>query len=263
MLGGAMKIAVTVATCNRPQWLRLFLLQMANQTVKPDVVVVHENGQSQSMVGMFKDIPVTTDFIFTNKKLETPDFYIPAMRRALEEHDPDVVFYLNDDNIYFSDHIEKTVAGLRDGRFDVSYLSHGNVLVLDWGIEYYSNVEWKNFFGNLGVDDGFALSNRAARQYLEYLEFASRQCKNRQWQPSMNGTRFQPATDHPSDGVRFSVLHPEILEYQYLRRVNFVHGGTSVWVHHGGNLSSTTDQFNNSGLRVHLRSRRLWETGRV
>jgi hypothetical protein len=258
-----MKIVVTVATCNRPQWLRLFLLQMANQTVKPDVVVVHENGQVCSMANLFTDIPVTTDFIFTSKKCVTPDFYIPALRRALDNHQPDVVFYLNDDNIYFSDHIERTVAGLKDGRFDVSYLSYGNVLVLDWGIEYFPGVEWKKFFGNIGVDDGFALSNRAARQYLAYLEFASEKCKASGWNPSMNGTSTQPATDHPSDGVRFAVLHPENTEYPNLRKVNFVRGGTSVWVHHGGNLSSNTDQFSSSGLRTHLRCNRLWETGRI
>jgi GT2 family glycosyltransferase len=97
-----MKIAVAIATRNRPQWLRMFLLQMANQTIRPDIVVVHENGQPRSMKDeLFFDIPIKTEFLYSAAKQVPPDYAIPALKRAIE-FIPDVIFLMNDDNIYFA-----------------------------------------------------------------------------------------------------------------------------------------------------------------
>lgn len=235
-----MKIAVAVPTRNRPEWLRFFLLQMANQTVKPDIVIVYENGQTQSFRDdLFYDIPIKTDFIFSSQAQVPPDYAIPALRRALT-HNPDVVFFMDDDNFYFSDHIEKTIAGFENGKYDVSYLSHGNFLAVKGEVvEYFRNLDWKEHFANMGVDDGFAMSARATRQYIDYLEYVSYVCKKPGWHESYGIPVNVPETDHPSDGVRFaSVLHPEREEYCYLRNVNIIKTNTMAWVHHGDNLSS-------------------------
>lgn len=236
-----MKIAVAIATRNRPQWLRMFLLQMANQTIKPDVIVIYENGQSRSMKDeFFKDIPIKTDFLFSSVKHVPPDYAIPALKRALE-HKPDVVFLMNDDNIYFADHIEKTLSGLQNGKYDVSYHSHGNFLACHGDVlEYFKNIDWAKHFSNMGVDDGFAMSAAAAAEYLSYLEYASRVCKEPSWHPSYGGpVAAVPETNHPSDGVRFArVLHPEREEYRHLRNVNLISDETMSWIHHGANLSS-------------------------
>ena len=238
-----MKIAVAVPTRNRPEWLRFFLLQMANQTVKPDIVIVYENGQTQSFRDdLFYDIPIKTDFIFSSQAQVPPDYAIPALRRALT-HNPDVVFFMDDDNFYFFDHIEKTIAGFENGRYDVSYLSHGSCLAVKGEVvEYFKSLDWKHHFANMGVDDGFAMSARAAHQYIDYLEYASYVCKRPGWHPSYGVSTSVPATDHPSDGVRFAyLLHPDRDEYCFLRNVNFIKTDTMAWVLHGGNLSSKFD----------------------
>ena len=235
-----MKIAVAIATRNRPQWLRMFLLQMANQTTRPDVVVIYENGQPQSMKDeLYKDIPIKTEFIYSSAKQVPPDYAIPALKRAIE-YDPDVIFLMNDDNIYFATHIEKTLAGLQNGKYDVAYHTHGNFLACNGDVlEYFKSLDWAKHFANMGVDDGFVMSLRAARQYLVYLEYASKVCKEKGWHPSYGVPTDVPETDHPSDGVRFAhKLHPEREEYCYLRNVNFIKTDTISWIHHGDNLSS-------------------------
>lgn len=251
-----MKIAVVVSSKNRPHWLRLFLLQMANQTVRPDIVVVYENGQARSMKEIFSDIPIKVDFLFSSNNLASPDFAIPPLRKTLE-HNPDVIFQMSDDNVYFATHIEKVLEGFKGG-FDVSYLSHGNLLNVNGGkAEYYTDIDWKMFCGNLGVDDGFALTNKAARQYLAYLEFASNRCKEKDWGEGKGGM-----SSHHSDGVRFAYrLHSEKKEYNFLRNVNFIQSGTMAWIHHGENFSTSTNSLHD--LLANLKCVRLWESGRV
>lgn len=257
-----MKISVAMATRNRPEWVRMFLLQMANQTVRPDIVVIHENGQSGSMKEICKDIPIETDFIFSPETMRTPDFAIPALRRAIE-HNPDVVFMMNDDNLYFSTHIEKSIEGLENGKYDVAYHSFANLLAIknDF-LEYFKSIEWRKYFGNIGVDDGFAMSCAAAKEYLAYLEFASVECKKPSWKTKYDQTGNTPATDHHSDGVRFAyLLHPQKEGYSHLRNVNFISPSTMSWVRHGNNLCSEFES--TSALMVILKSMQLWEEGRI
>jgi len=146
------------------------------------------------------------------------------------EYSPDVVIQMCDDNLYSATHIENMLGGLQGGH-DVSYLLHCDILRDSpaENIAYYKEVNWGKFSQNkFGLEDGFALTQRAAHQYLSYLEFAISEHKKKGCCLSL----------HPSDGVRYAYLHPEDAKYSFLRNVNFIPTGTTVtWVYRGDNDS--------------------------
>lgn len=125
-----MKIGVFTPTYNRPDYARSLVLQMANQRLRPDVVVIHQNGTAEDYRWAVEDIETGFEvrWIHTGRMIPQDDWYrIPLLHLIAEgcTH----YFWCDHDDIYLADHVEAGVARLEAGA-DFSVNSHSGVLKL-------------------------------------------------------------------------------------------------------------------------------------
>lgn len=124
------KTGVLVPTHGRPDLIRFCLLQMMSQTVRPDFVVIHQNGDEESYESIIEDIswPFEKEWIFSPEKLPQHDWYKIPLKRLLELG-CDHYFWVDHDDIYNSNHIEVSLGELENNDFRVS--SYSQQLTVD------------------------------------------------------------------------------------------------------------------------------------
>jgi len=133
-LGGARSgavVGVFSPTFNRPDLARSLVLQLNNQSRRPDHLVLHQNGQAESYAWAIADIDTDIElaWIHTTETIPQDQWYeIPI--RALLAHGCDVFFWCDHDDIYFANHIENGLRMLDQG-VDFSINDNCGLLMLD------------------------------------------------------------------------------------------------------------------------------------
>ena len=114
-----MKIGVMTPTYNRPDFIRSLVLQMQNQSMRPDILVIHHNGNAQSYQWAIADI--TTDinivWLHTQEVISQHQWYAIPLRHLITEGCTHF-FWCDHDDFYYRNHIEAGVASLDAGNFD-------------------------------------------------------------------------------------------------------------------------------------------------
>ncbi len=127
MAEGAPRIGVFIPTFRRPDLLRACVLQWLTQTMAPALICVHQNGSEESYEWCVEDLKSLgrIEWIHTPQKLKQHQWYLPPLRRLLEEGCTHF-FWSDHDDIYRRDHAEQCIAALADSDFSIS--SHCGVL---------------------------------------------------------------------------------------------------------------------------------------
>jgi len=121
MLSLKKKIGVFIPTYNRPDLIRSSILQFTAQTILPDVIAVHQNGNSESYESIINDISWSfkIKWIHTENKIRQHEWYrIPL--QYLIENKCDLFFWVDHDDMYSSNHIENAIEELREYDFRIS-----------------------------------------------------------------------------------------------------------------------------------------------
>lgn len=124
------KIGAMVPTKGRPDLLRFCLLQLMVQSLRPDVVVVHQNGDEENYSHIIEDmdLPFHTEWIFNPNTIPQHEWYRVPLKRLIEL-ECDYYFWIDHDDIYRRSHIEVCLKDLKKNDFRVSYYS--SLLVVD------------------------------------------------------------------------------------------------------------------------------------
>lgn len=125
-------VSIIVRTCNRPDALRENLISIRNQTYKNIEVVVVEDGKptSEEMIKKeFKDLNI--NYEATGKNVGRSAVANIAMKKAKGKY----LNFLDDDDVFFPDHVETLVKVIEKNNYDVVY---------DGSFETQINVTNKN-----------------------------------------------------------------------------------------------------------------------
>jgi len=154
-------------TYNRPDLARFVALQMQNQSVKPDILCIHQNGTSESYEWSVED--VSADFhikwIHTPDRIEQEQWYgIPLGH--LVESGCDYFFWSDHDDIYSRDYIERGLSSLVLGFYDCSVNTRSGVLFLK-ASQYAYNPDFR-FTAHCpgGVSSSLCFNRAFAEQLL-------------------------------------------------------------------------------------------------
>lgn len=186
-----MKIATYTPTKARPVQLRMMMLQMLAQTRPPDVMVVLENGLSQEscwwavedVVRQLEDRHVKVIHLNIPTDLPNPDFYMIPLAEAIKL-ECDVYFKIDDDDLYFADHIlslssklgiftvttgyDKVKAVYTAG-LDFAINSQCSTLTLPFGggYSYSEHVDFGAINPTGGMSDNCCFTHKFAEQYVK------------------------------------------------------------------------------------------------
>jgi hypothetical protein len=125
------KIGVAIPTFRRPDFARFSVLQWLNQRTKPDVIVVHQNGNAQRYDWCVSDVapPSGTklEWIHSPTALPQHEWYVVPIRRLLDlgcTH----LFWADHDDLFFADHVTRCVSELE--AYDITVAHHCDSLYL-------------------------------------------------------------------------------------------------------------------------------------
>jgi glycosyltransferase involved in cell wall biosynthesis len=113
-----MKVSVITATYNRPEYLQRALDSIASQTYKDyEVVVVNDGGCSVENIITQSDIKEKIKYIHypDNKGLSH------ALNTAISNATGELIAYLDDDDLYFSHHLETLHNTLSSSNYHLAY----------------------------------------------------------------------------------------------------------------------------------------------
>lgn len=169
-----MKIGLIAPTCNRPHWLRHTVLQMQNQSLKPDIMAIHQNGLSDSYEWAIKDLK--TDFhihwIHSRIAMNTAKAYEVSLKYLLAQECTHY-FWIDDDDIYFNTHIEESVNAIDSG-YDFTVNSHSQLLkVYPNKFQHTNSVKFMHSPG--GQCSSMCFNKEFATQlYIDFVEHGPR-----------------------------------------------------------------------------------------
>lgn len=111
-------VSVIVRTCGRPSVLRETLLSLKNQTYPNVEIIVAEDGENRSeqmIKDEFQDINIV--YFATNEKVGRSKVGNLAMQKANGKY----MNFLDDDDLFFADHIEVLVSELENSSSKAAY----------------------------------------------------------------------------------------------------------------------------------------------
>jgi len=142
--GQLAKIGVMTPTYNRPDLARFLLLQMANQTRRPDLVCIHQNGTPQSYEWAIADVTreFAVQWIHNAEQMPQHEWYAVPLARLIDEGCSHF-FWCDHDDLYDRTHIAAGVATLGEGKFDFSVNRRAGCLLLKTPYQYFAEMEFK------------------------------------------------------------------------------------------------------------------------
>ena len=183
-----MKLGLYLATHNNPMFLRLALLQLEAQTLKPDVLAIHENGHPFQTADLIngdvlrrlasKGTQVLYDH--TDAGLSHPYFHYLPLKRLVDSGRCDLYTKWDHDDIFYECHLQELVSEMGDWNYarvdgdGVWYPGYqwvgkirADVLVLNY--KKYVFKQNRPFTWNPlgGMSDTFMFNTEVAKQYLE------------------------------------------------------------------------------------------------
>lgn len=146
---GEKKVSVLVRTCGRPQVLRETLISLRNQTYPNLEIVVVEDGPdtARKMIEReFADLPIVYEA--TGRKMGRS----AAGNRALALATGDYLNFLDDDDVFFADHVETLVMELqRHPQMQIAYAYGFDTPVRVLSVDPY-RYEIQGYYGHVKFD---------------------------------------------------------------------------------------------------------------
>jgi hypothetical protein len=175
-----MKLGVYIATHNNPMFLRLALLQLEAQTVRPDMLAIHENGhpfQTADLISrdVLRRLSQTTQIMFdhTEAGLAHPYFHYLPLKRLVHTGRCDLYTKWDHDDIFYETHLEELAAVAKD--YPWIGKRRADILVLNQ--KQYVFKQNREFTWNPlgGMSDTFMFNHDVANWYLsDMLERAGK-----------------------------------------------------------------------------------------
>lgn len=115
------RIGVMIPTYNRPDFLRACVAQWCLQTIRPNVICVHQNGSPESYEWCVDDMKslCNIQWLHTPSQLDQHFWYLTPLQHLLNSG-CDYFFWSDHDDIYFRDHVEKCLQELRTSDITIS-----------------------------------------------------------------------------------------------------------------------------------------------
>lgn len=167
------KIGVFVATNSRPVSARLSALQFEAQTRKPHLVCFHQNGDEskQSYKGFVDDLKLSykLDWIHTPRTLHQDEWFSFPLKHLLL-HGCDYMFWGEDDDVYYSNHIESSIELMKQHNADMIIRNKCDCVKLY--DKKYDIAKDRNFVAHadIGVTCSIAFTSRFAEEFLKDCE---------------------------------------------------------------------------------------------
>jgi len=159
------KVGVMIPTYKRPDLLRQAVLQWAVQTVKPDVLCIHQNGEGDSYEWVIEDLKslINIKFIHVPSQTKQHMWYALPLSHLLAEQ-CDVYLWADHDDIYYRNHVETKIAQLEGHDLTVSEVC--GVLFLDH--KEYKYAEPTTFHNHApgGMSSSMAFNRKFAESLL-------------------------------------------------------------------------------------------------
>lgn len=130
-----MKIGVLTPTYNRPDFARFLALQMENQELRPNILCIHQNGQSDSYEWSVMDVQRNFDlhWIHTPTRIPQDEWYAIPLEYLINQGVTHY-FWCDHDDIYHREHIVNGVDILNGGKgqdYDFSVNEFAGLLLLN------------------------------------------------------------------------------------------------------------------------------------
>jgi hypothetical protein len=204
------KVGVMIPTYNRPDFVRGAVLQWIAQTRKPDIVCIHQNGNEDSYEWAIEDLKPLININWIHISKELPQHLWYAIPLALLIHEGcDVFLWADHDDIYYTNHIEKSLENLED--YDITLSDTCGVLYLKEKQFKYQRPEKFQAHAPGGMSSSMVFNKRFALHLYSDL--------------------IKDSDYYYSDNV---VAHKTMPK----NRVNITSSNTTVYVSHKGSHSS-------------------------
>ncbi len=216
------KIGVFVATSSRPTMVRSLVLQFNEQTKIPHVMCVHQNGENSktSYKNFVEDLKLKykLEWIHNPKKLHQDEWFIEPIKYLISQG-CDYLFWAEDDDLYYSNHIESSLEMMKKNGADMIVRNVCDVVKL-WENKYDVKKD-SNFtaHADIGVTCSIGFNSKFAQ---EFVNDCLKNIENKQ-----NGKEWM----HFTDQVINRITAPKFNRY--------VHNKTSTcYVCHAGSFTS-------------------------
>ncbi len=117
----ARKIGILIPSFRRPDFARMAVLQWATQTIRPDIIAVHQNGNAERFDWAVSDLGhlARIEWIHTPQKIPQHYWYWIPLKHLIASGCTHF-FWADHDDIYLSNHIEQCLRELQDCDFSVA-----------------------------------------------------------------------------------------------------------------------------------------------
>ena len=164
------KVGVFVATNCRPIMARLSALQFEAQTKKPDLVCMHQNGDNSklSYKNFVEDLKLSykLEWIHTPRTLHQDEWFSIPVRHLLMAG-CDYMFWGEDDDIYYSHHIESSIELMKKHNADMIIRNVCDcVKVYDKSYEVRKNSTF-TAHADVGVTCSIGFTSEFAEEFLK------------------------------------------------------------------------------------------------
>lgn len=205
-----MKVGVMIPTHGRPDLLRGAVLQWAVQTHKPDLLVVHQNGDENSYEWVIEDLKalIPIKYIHVPSKLLQHHWYLLPLTYLIERNF-DVYFWGDHDDIYATTHVATAIENLKD--HDVTISETCGLLVVSANNYKFEPAIYFTSHTTGGMSSSMAFNREFAKMLAQDLAFDK--------------------TNIYSDNVIAKTTMPKA-------KVNKTKSLTTVYVAHPGTVSS-------------------------
>jgi len=159
------KVGVMIPTYKRPDLLRQAVLQWIVQTVKPDLLCIHQNGSEESYEWVIEDLKplINIKFIHVSSQTKQHMWYALPLSHLLAEQ-CDVFLWADHDDIYYRDHVEKKLAAL-DGH-DITLSDTCGVLFVKPNEYHYQLPEKFTQHAPGGMSSSMAFNRKFAESLM-------------------------------------------------------------------------------------------------
>jgi len=159
------KVGVMIPTYKRPDLLRQAVLQWIVQTVKPDLLCIHQNGSAESYEWAIEDLKplINIKFIHVSSQTKQHMWYALPLNHLLAER-CDVFLWADHDDIYYRDHVEKKIAAL-DGH-DITLSDTCGVLFVKPSDYHYKRPEKFTQHAPGGMSSSMAFNRKFAESLM-------------------------------------------------------------------------------------------------
>ena len=115
------RVGVMIPTYNRPDFLRASVAQWCMQTVRPDVICVHQNGNPESYEWCVEDMKDLCEIKWLHTPVQIPQhlWYLVPLEYLLADG-CDYFFWGDHDDMYMRRHVEECLSELRGTDFTIA-----------------------------------------------------------------------------------------------------------------------------------------------